>query len=158
MACCQEDNEGFDLSDQSMKPMVRLAVFVVAAALLGTACGGGGDSGDDASLEGPTNEITAAAVEFSFGPDSWEVVAGSDVTLQFQNEGSVLHTWMVLGSPIKSESEFSDDLIVFETSAEMGEALTVTFPAPAAGTYQVICSVPGHFAAGMEGRLIVTAK
>ena len=40
--------------------------------------------------------------------------------------------------------------------ADAGEAITITFTAPAAGTYQVICNVPGHFSAGMEGLLTVT--
>ncbi len=148
--------DGFTFSEQSMKPIVRLAGLAVAVALLVTACGGGGDSTDDAGSEGTTTEITADAVEFSFGPDAWVVVAGGDVMLQFQNEGLELHTWVLLSSPIESEGELSEDLIVFETSAEAGQALTVSFAAPAAGTYQVICSVPGHFALGMEGRLTVT--
>ena len=65
------------------------------------------------------------------------------------------------GAPKESaaeESEFSEDLIVFETSAEAGEAITITFTAPAAGTYQVICKVPGHFSAGMEGLLTVAGS
>ncbi len=49
-----------------------------------------------------------------------------------------------------------EDLIVFEISAAAGEAVTNTFTAPAAGTYQVICKIPGHFSAGMEGLLTVT--
>ncbi|MEE9298804.1 MAG: plastocyanin/azurin family copper-binding protein [Acidimicrobiia bacterium] len=141
-----------------MKPIVRLAGLAVAAALLVTACGGGGDSTDDAGSEGTTTEITADAVEFSFGPDAWVVVAGGDVVLQFQNEGSELHTWVVLSSSIESEGELTEELIVFEISAEAGQALTISFAAPAAGTYQVICSVPGHFAAGMKGRLTVTDR
>ena len=66
----------------------------------------------------------------------------------------------MLSSSIDAEAEFSEemieDLIVAETSAEAGQARTASFAAPAAGTYQVICSIPGHLAAGMEGRLIVS--
>lgn len=36
-----------------------------------------------------------------------------------------------------------------------GETTTVTFTAPAAGTYEFICTFPGHFAL-MRGRLIVS--
>ena len=100
--------------------------------------------------------MTAAAEEFSFSPDAWMAGPGSEVTFQFENQGSVFHYWIILSSPIGSESEFSEDLIVFETSAEAGETVTSTFTAPAAGTYQVICKVPGHFSAGMEGLLTVT--
>ncbi len=138
-----------------MKPSVRYASLLMAAALLAAACGGG-DSSDDGGGGGTTSDISAAAEEFLFSPDAWMAGAGSEVTLEFENQGALLHTWVILSSPIESESEFSEDLIVFETSAEAGKAVTITFTAPAAGTYQVICNVPGHFGEGMEGLLTVT--
>ncbi len=151
-----------------MRPTVRYASFLIVTALLTAACGGGGDATapvtqattttQAATTTGPTSssDISAAAEEFSFSPDGWMAGAGSEVTLQFENQGAVRHTWVILSSPIESESEFSADLIVFETSAGAGEAVTITFTAPAAGTHQVICKVPGHFNAGMEGLLTVT--
>ena len=138
-----------------MKSTVRYANFLMAIALLAAACGGG-DSSDDGGASGGTGDISAAAEEFSFSPDAWMAGAGSEVTLQFDNQGSEFHTWVIVNSPIESESELSEDLIVFETSAPASTAVTVTFTAPAAGTYQVICEVPGHFSAGMEGLLTVT--
>jgi azurin len=40
--------------------------------------------------------------------------------------------------------------------AGAGETVEVTFKAPAeAGSYDYICSFPGHFAAGMRGKLVV---
>lgn len=151
-----------------MRPTVRYASFLIVTALLTAACGGGDDATapvtqattttQAATTTGPTSssDISAAAEEFSFSPDGWMAGAGSEVTLQFENQGAIFHTWVILSSPIESESEFSEDLIVFETSAAAGEAVTITFTAPAAGTHQVICKVPGHFNAGMEGLLTVT--
>ncbi len=149
-----------------MRPTVRYASFLIVTALLTAACGGDDATATTqattttqaATTTGPTSssDISAAAEEFSFSPDAWMAGAGSEVTLQFENQGAVFHTWVILSSPIESESQFSEDLIVFETSAEAGEAVTITFTAPAAGTYQVICKVPGHFSAGMEGLLSVT--
>ncbi len=136
-----------------MKTNMGYVSFVMTTALLAAACGGA-DSVDGGGRG--LSEITAAADEFSFSPDVWTASAGSEVTFQFDNQGSVIHYWVILSSPIESESEFSEDLIVFETSAEAGEAVTNTFTAPAAGTYQVICKVPGHFSDGMEGLLTVT--
>ena len=37
-----------------------------------------------------------------------------------------------------------------------GESATFTFTAPAAGTYQYVCTVPGHAPAGMVGTFTVT--
>jgi azurin len=37
-----------------------------------------------------------------------------------------------------------------------GETVEVTFKVPAkAGTYDYMCTFPGHFAAGMKGQLVV---
>jgi azurin len=36
-----------------------------------------------------------------------------------------------------------------------GETVEVTFKVPAAGSYDYICSFPGHFLAGMKGKLVV---
>ena len=145
-----------------MKPTLRYGSFLMAVALVAAACGGG-DSSDTVpapeatiATSPPTSDITATAKDFLFSPNAWTAGAESEVTFEFENQGSVTHTWIILSSPIESESEFSEDLIVFETSAEAGEAATITFTAPAAGTYQVICNVPGHFSLGMEGLLTVT--
>jgi uncharacterized cupredoxin-like copper-binding protein len=35
------------------------------------------------------------------------------------------------------------------------DTVEVTFKAPAAGSYTFLCSFPGHFAAGMTGKLEV---
>ena len=39
--------------------------------------------------------------------------------------------------------------------AGAGETVETTFKAPAAGTYNFLCSFPGHFALGMRGTLTV---
>ena len=49
-------------------------------------------------------------------------------------------------------------LVFRELRAGPGERTSDTFLAPSQpGTYQVICKVPGHLEAGMEGELIVEA-
>jgi azurin len=48
------------------------------------------------------------------------------------------------------------DVIAATDLAGAGETVEVTFKAPAkAGSYNFICSFPGHFAMGMRGKLIV---
>jgi azurin len=48
------------------------------------------------------------------------------------------------------------DVLANTAMAGAGETVEVTFKAPAtAGTYTVLCSFPGHFAAGMRGTLVV---
>jgi azurin len=51
--------------------------------------------------------------------------------------------------------EMADRVIVASKMLGPGETDTVTFIAPAVGTYDYICSFPGHALAGMRGTLNV---
>jgi azurin len=53
-------------------------------------------------------------------------------------------------------ADMKTDVIAATTLAGPGETVEVTFKAPTApGTYQYLCTFPGHFAAGMKGTLVV---
>jgi azurin len=53
-------------------------------------------------------------------------------------------------------AKFKASVIASTTSLGPGESADVTFKAPAkAGTYQYLCSFPGHYASGMKGTLVV---
>jgi uncharacterized cupredoxin-like copper-binding protein len=121
----------------------RLLISMAVTALLIAACGGGGDS------------ISADAQEFEFSPTSWTVDEGAEVTLTLTNNGTEEHEWVILSEEITSEDQFSEDLVIWEMEADPGVSAKDTFTAPAAGTYQVICALDGHFSSGMEGTLTV---
>lgn len=131
----------------------RCAVIAVAGALVLAGCssddaGGGGDAGAD---------ITATTTEYQFTPDAWSVSAG-EFSIELVNGGSIEHEWAVieLGEDIESEEEFAEDIVLLEVEAiAAGESTTESFTIDEAGTYQVICALPGHFDEGMEGTLTV---
>jgi uncharacterized cupredoxin-like copper-binding protein len=135
------------------------AVGLVPLALLSVACGG---ADDDASTE-----IDATLDDFRFSPTEWTVTAGEAVTIELQNDGSVLHEFVLLqpGVEISSEAELpateeelSADFVYWETGwIKPGQSTTETFTAPEAGVYQVICAIATHFSAGMTGTLIAEA-
>ena len=56
-----------------------------------------------------------------------------------------------------TEEELLADFVYWEEEVEAGDTQTFAFTAPPAGEYQVICAIDGHFAAGMEGMLTVSA-
>ena len=56
----------------------------------------------------------------------------------------------------ETEEELLADFVNVEEEIEPGETKTLTFQAPPAGTYQIICAIEGHFDAGMEGTLTST--
>jgi uncharacterized cupredoxin-like copper-binding protein len=117
------------------------------------------DSGGEAST---SLEVTTS--EFQFSPSSWTVPAGEEISIEITNGGTVLHEWVLLqpGVNLESEADLPEteeellaDFVYVEDEVEAGDTKTLTFTAPAAGTYQVICAIETHFDAGMEGTLTV---
>lgn len=139
--------------------MRRLRIGLVAVLALPILLAACGDSGADTS-------ISAELKEFQFTPDGWTVPEGEEITIELTNAGSVEHEWVILqdGVNISSEADLPEteeellaDFVYWEDEVEVGDTKTLTFTAPAAGTYQVICAIPDHFDAGMEGELTVEA-
>jgi uncharacterized cupredoxin-like copper-binding protein len=101
--------------------------------------------------------LTVGADEFAFQPDTWRAAASQDVTVTINNRGAIEHNWVILtmGTDISKAAEFSTDMALFDFgSIAAGGSATRTFNVPA-GTYQVICDIPGHLDGGMHGMLIV---
>jgi plastocyanin len=130
----------------------RLALGLVVLAVLMAACGDddAGNGDDDGTA------IAATATNFAFSPDLWTVGAGEEVTLTLTNSADQTHEWVLMSAPIASEADFTEDAVIWEMEAEAGDVATDTFTAPAAGTYQIICALEGHFDSGMHGELVVT--
>jgi azurin len=121
-------------------------------------------------------EINVAALgesmaEIAFEPATLTLNEGAEVTLIFINKSSaqgMLHNLVLV--PMGAGQEIAtagisageannfvpnDDRIVVATKmTTMGDEVTITFTAPAKGSYQYICTYPGHFPA-MVGRLTV---
>lgn len=127
-------------------------ILSVVAIVMSRSEGGSGGGGGDA---GPTSDLALSAVEFAFEPDTWTIVADTEASVTMTNDGAVEHNWSVLesGVTISSEADFDPAAVVAATDdiagGESGTA-AVTLPA---GTYQVICTIAGHFDSGMAGTL-----
>jgi uncharacterized cupredoxin-like copper-binding protein len=140
-----------------MVPKKSLRVSIVVVALLAAACGGDDD-------DGSSTEIDVSMEEFMFTPTEWTVAAGEEITVNLENTGSVEHEFVILrpGVTVESEADLPEteeellaDFVYWEDEVEPGDTKTVTFTAPAAGTYQVLCAIEDHFDAGMTGTLTV---
>jgi plastocyanin len=97
-----------------------------------------GDAGDGDAAAAVQIEF----IDIAFVPDELTIPADTDVTLQFVNNGAAVHNFL-----IEDPEVFSGDLDPGATSE-----LVVNLPA---GTYEYICTIPGHAAAGMVGTLTV---
>jgi uncharacterized cupredoxin-like copper-binding protein len=88
----------------------------------------------------PTVHVTG--VDFKFQPSTITVKAGETVDIVFDNGGQNPHTFTVQGTS-------------FELKADPGKSDTAALKGLKAGTYQFICSIPGHAQLGMKGTLTV---
>ncbi|HET8859054.1 azurin [Marivirga sp.] len=136
-------------------------------------------SNENASDEGDESEVVELTIEgndqMQFNLDEMKVKAGSTVKLTLKHVGEMTkqqmgHNWVLLkqGTNImqfgqKSASAADNDYIPQSETGKViantktiggGEETTITFEAPEKGTYDFICSFPGHVAI-MQGKFIV---
>ena len=137
----------------STRSRVRVVALACAVAMVLVACGG----------DGASTSIEATVRDFEFEPTSWTVAAGEEITLELTNDAAIEHEFVILKKGVEvddetelpeTEEELLSDFIYWEAEAEAGETVTVTFTAPEAGTYEVICAIEGHLDAGMRAELI----
>lgn len=97
--------------------------------------------------------------DFTITPNQFTVQAGSEVTISVTNRGTVEHDLNIIkpGTDIGDVFDEEDRAnVLWETDVQPSEANVATFTVPdEAGTYQVVCAMPGHMQAGMVGRLEV---
>lgn len=133
--------------------LLRKVLPVVLAVFL-SACAG----------QASVTKVTVTMKEFGFEPNSITVPAGSPVELTLVNEGAIEHDFVIEVIPVSDVSSTgsgeghmsgSHSEYDLHTSTTAGTTSTLTFTPTEPGTYQIICSVPGHKDAGMTGELIV---
>lgn len=148
-----------------MKTLKRLVAAGVLALAL-TACGGGASTSGGAANNSPT--IAADGENLAFDKAAVTVGQGQ-VTLAFNNTSGVnQHNWILANGGDDVAMRIDEaalgaenyvptgaDVLAHSRLLNPGENETVTFTAPAAGTYTYLCTVPGHYAAGMKGTLTV---
>ncbi|MEX2487886.1 MAG: cupredoxin domain-containing protein [Nitriliruptoraceae bacterium] len=96
-----------------------------------------------ASAEPGAEEITIEAGDLWFQPEAIEIPGGGTVNLTVRNTGAVFHDLTVRDLDL-------------QFNVEAGDTTTSAIRVDTPGTYEFICSVPGHAAGGMRGMLIVT--
>jgi plastocyanin len=101
----------------------KMTVSLFAVALLGlSACGGGEESSEGSSEGGAASgggaTIELSAIDSEFEPTDLEVKAGEEVTVNFTNNGEIVHTFT------------SEELGFDSGNIEGGDSKTVTFTAP----------------------------
>ena len=143
------------------KKQLFLIMMLAVIALVLAACGGGSESSETAGAQ----EFTVTVKdEFNFVPGALTAKAGEEVTVNFENTGTIPHSFAILNPGVApadavnaSEDEQHEMLVLEMHEVAAEETGTETFTAPSEpGEYTYICAVPGHAEAGMTGTLTVT--
>jgi len=87
-------------------------------------------------------EIRVDASEFKFDPATLTVKVDQSVRVIVTNTGALEHTFTIA------------DLGVDE-KLPVGQTVTVEFTPAQSGTFELVCTTPGHKEAGMVGTLVV---
>ncbi|HEY8547044.1 MAG TPA: multicopper oxidase domain-containing protein [Acidimicrobiales bacterium] len=124
----------FPVGAAAIVAAVLALVFAVAALVFNR-----DGAGDDAAAGGTTSVVELS--EFAISPASVTVAEGGSVTVN--NTGSTPHDLTVQGT----------DITTGEIAA--GGSATLDLSSLAPGTYDLLCTVPGHSDAGMTGTLTI---
>jgi plastocyanin len=120
-------------------------MLILAALAIGglTACGGGGAKGCPAKVA--TRTATGGAVKVCGSETKFDVTTikaqPGPLKVTFVNGGSTYHTLRI-----------KDTSLELKANAGKTESGTVTL---SKGTYDFDCTVAGHAAAGMKGKIVV---
>jgi len=104
-----------------------------------------------AAVEAPPDAtVLVRAGEFAFEPRRLELQVGQPTRIELQNDGAVEHS-LIVRTP-----DGTGDWIHLHAAAHGSDA--GTFRLDRAGTYPLLCTVPGHTEAGMVGTLVVVDR
>ena len=167
-------NNNMGGSPEMTTRIARIVGLLAVAALLVAACGD--DDGGDEGGGGDEGTLSVNTIDFAFDPATYNISAGEETTVQVVNEAADVptpektHTWVVMKPGVSVEdyinsyphpglipgTDNSSEDVLAKASATGGtEGTPVTFTIQEAGTYQVICDIPGHLEDGMEAELVV---
>lgn len=98
------------------------------------------------------------------GSKTFTVPLGSKVTVKFQDMGMMPHSFVIRrGNAVPTDADVSDAAFPrayapskVEAGIKPGTTSQVVFSANKAGSYYIVCGVPGHAMAGQYIRLVIS--
>jgi uncharacterized cupredoxin-like copper-binding protein len=138
------------------RPTTLIALGAVALMVAAGAC-----SGDDAD-PAADDAVGVTLQDFTVTLDPATIPAG-EVTFDASNQGAEIHEFEIVKTDTPAgDFEVTDDVADFgdgeivdeveDIAPGTGANLTVNLPA---GTYAVVCNLPGHYGQGMHADLTV---
>lgn len=109
---------------------------------MGAHMGWTSDAGSASEPVAGAATVEVVATDMRFAPTSIEATAGEPINITLANDGQVFHDLTIPD-------------VGFQLDADSGDQTTGSLTVAEPGTYEVICSVPGHAQAGMRATLTV---
>lgn len=138
-----------------MHRLLALAALLVALSTI-AACGDGGGS-----TTSTARTIEVDMVDLAFKPDAVKVARGETVQFVFTNRGEVVHDAFIGDAGAQADHEadmrkgdddghggHGDDESA--VTVEKGDTGEIVYRFDKAGTVEIGCHQPGHYAAGMK--------
>jgi manganese oxidase len=128
-----------------------MAVIAIATVIL-AGCSGSGDttgsgSGEQAAVAQPAS-VSVTLSDFVIEPATISVPTGAQLTFHVENAGETAHSFAVVVGSRTIQSPMID----------AGGAGELTVPALDPGTYEALCTVPGHDQLGMKATVVAGAS
>ena len=126
-------------------------ITAVILSLMLVSCGGAGAS----------TKIKVTMTDFQFQPNQFTVPAGQEITFSANNDGAVVHNFVIMKLGTSAGPFFDDEDIpnvLWQVELQPGSSVDTSFTAPTEpGEYEVVCKTEGHIASGMTAKLTVVA-
>ena len=100
------------------------------------------DTSRSSSLIEGAEVLVVTATDFGFSPAELVVQVGEPVNLTLVNEGAVPHDLTILGLGV-------------HVAAGPGQQVTVGMVPEKTGSFEIVCTYPGHSDLGMTGVMVV---
>jgi plastocyanin len=120
----------------------RSTAALVTALVLLAGCGDDDTADPQATPSGSEGAVTVVAEDIAFGADTYEADAGT-VEFEYVNEGVIQHSLVIEGN--------DDFRLLVETRGDVDRG-SVDLDA---GSYVLVCDIPGHEQSGMVADLEV---
>ena len=138
------------MPDRTPRQLLILCALILS--LLVSCSGTSADTTVSTTSSAPS-AVEVVANEYTFAPAV--LTLGGVRTVLLRNEGALAHTWTVLAEPVESEGDIAAAPVLAEGRVEVGQTALIDLANTTPGRYQVVCAIPGHFSAGMEGELVI---
>jgi len=129
--------------------------------------GGNASTGDANATGGGSSALSVAAdpAALAYAQTTMQAPTGQALTVEFNNPSALDHNWVLVepgqeqavadAAAAKNGDPTGITGVIAGGKPIASASETINVEAQAAGTYPYICTVPGHYAAGMKGTLTV---